>query len=56
VETDHEHLQRALRGEVGRAFAEQLHELVVDDLHDLLAGGDGLEDLLAGALRPARGR
>ena len=33
--------------EAGLALAHQLRQLVVDDLHDLLAGSQALEDLLA---------
>ena len=33
--------------EPGLALAHQLRQLVVDDLHDLLAGRQALEDLLA---------
>ena len=50
VEPDHEDLERAGRAQARGALAEELHELVVDDLDDLLARGDALEDLLAGAL------
>ncbi len=50
VEADEEDAQGAVGGELGGTFAEEAGELVVDDFDDLLAGGDGLEDLLAGAL------
>jgi hypothetical protein len=36
--------------ERGAAFAQQFGQLVVDDLDDLLAGRDSLEDILAHAL------
>jgi hypothetical protein len=51
VQADHEDLQRPGAGQGGFTFAEEFDELVVDDLDDLLARGDGLEDLLADALR-----
>jgi len=50
VETDHQDLERTLLGEFGRALAEEFYELVMNYLHDLLAGRDGLEDVLARAL------
>jgi len=50
VEADHQDLERPRGGEVGGAFAEETDQFVVDDLDDLLAGGDALEDLLADAL------
>ena len=50
VETDHQNFQRARGGQGVRALAEELHQLVVDDLDDLLAGGDALQDFLADAL------
>jgi len=50
VQTDQQNLQRAHPGERGRTFAEQADEFVVDDLDDLLPGGDGLEHVLANAL------
>ena len=51
LEADHRD-DRGVAGEVERpvAGAEERDELVVDDLHDLLAGGQALEDL--GADRP----
>ena len=40
VEADEEDAQRAILAQVGGALAEELDEFVVDDLDDLLAGGD----------------
>ena len=51
MEAHHHYLERPRGGETGFAFAEQAHELVVDDLDDLLAGGDALQNLLTDALR-----
>jgi hypothetical protein len=50
VQAHHHDLERPGRAERGRALAEEADELVVDDLDDLLAGRDALQDLLAGAL------
>ena len=50
VEADHHDLERPGSGEAGCTLAEQADELVVDDLDDLLAGGDGLEHVLTDAL------
>ena len=51
VQADQQHLERALRAQLGGALAEEVHQLVMDDLDDLLAGRDGLQHLLAGGLR-----
>ena len=37
-------------GEIGRAFAEELDQFVVNDFDDLLAGHDALEHVLSHAL------
>jgi hypothetical protein len=51
LEADHRDDGRiALEVERPVAGAEELHELVVDDLHDLLAGGQGLQDVGADRL------
>ena len=50
MQADHQDLEGTGGGQVGFTFAEQGHELVVDDFHDLLARGDALEDVLADAL------
>ena len=53
LEADHEnHRRRTLRGgQTGSFTAEQFDQVVVDDLGDLLGGGDALRDLAAdGAL------
>jgi len=47
VQTDHHDLEWAGGRQLGFPLAEELHELVVDDLDDLLAGGDTLEDFLS---------
>ena len=50
MEADHHDPERPRRRDGVRPLAEEAHELVVDDLDDLLAGGDALQHLLAGAL------
>jgi len=49
LETGQEHDRRRARreGEPGVARPHQRRQLVVDDLHDLLAGRDALQDVLA---------
>ena len=51
MQTDHHHaggIAAEIQAGVGRA--EQFHQFVVDDLDDLLAGLDALDDLLADGL------
>jgi hypothetical protein len=50
MEADHQDLQGPGGGELGRALAEELYQFVVDDLDDLLARSDGLDDRLSSAL------
>ena len=59
LEPDHENDRRGTlrRGQADRLAAEQFHQVVVDDLGDLLGGGDALGDLAAnGALAHRGGR